>query len=55
MGKKRTPAAKAGPGGVIYGTAEVVPFLKTEFPRKLFTRGIRLKTRSHGPAFFRSL
>jgi hypothetical protein len=26
--KKRTSAAKAGYGGVIYGTAEAVPFLQ---------------------------
>jgi hypothetical protein len=26
--KKRTSAAKAGYGGIIYGTAEAVPFLK---------------------------
>jgi hypothetical protein len=29
--QKRTSAAKAGYGGVIYGTAEAVPFLKDRF------------------------
>jgi hypothetical protein len=33
--KKRTSAAKAGYGRVVYGTAEAVPFLKTEFSRRL--------------------
>jgi hypothetical protein len=33
--EKRTSAAKAGYRGVFYGTAEAVPFLKTEFSRKL--------------------
>jgi hypothetical protein len=33
--KKRTSAAKAGYGSVIYGTAEAVPFLKAEFSRRL--------------------
>jgi hypothetical protein len=29
-----TPAAKAERGGVIYGTAEAVPFLETQFSRR---------------------
>jgi hypothetical protein len=33
--EKRTSAAKAGYCGVFCGTAEAVPFLKTEFSRKL--------------------
>jgi hypothetical protein len=32
--KNRTPAANAEHGGVIYGTAEAVPFLETQFPRR---------------------
>jgi hypothetical protein len=32
--KKRTSAAKAGYGGVIYGTAEAVPFLQDRFSRR---------------------
>jgi hypothetical protein len=33
--EKRTSAAKAGYGSIFYGTAEAVPFLKTEFSRRL--------------------
>jgi hypothetical protein len=45
--EKRTSAAKAGPGSVIYGTAEAVPFQETQFltqiprPRNIFTRSSR--------------
>jgi hypothetical protein len=35
--EKRTLAAKAGFGSVSYGTAQAVPFLKTEFSRRLLS------------------
>src|ERR1700678_1287041 len=31
----RTPAAEAGPGGVVYGPAETVPFGETELSSRL--------------------
>jgi hypothetical protein len=36
-GEKRTSAAEAGYGSFSYGTAQAVPFFKTEFSRRLLS------------------